>query len=61
MGALEYLIKFAVDSAPHHPGFQTHPVYLFLNLTLPLFLGLVLAWVTRLMEKGLNRLMGEKR
>ena len=61
MGALEYLIKFAVDAAPHHPGLQTQPLYLVLNLTLPLLLGIVLAWITRFMEKGLARLLGEKR
>ena len=61
MGALEYLIKSAVDAAPHHPGFQTHPLYIVLNLTLPVLLGMVLAWITRYIEKGLNRLLGEKR
>jgi hypothetical protein len=61
MGVLEYLTKLAVDAAPHHPGFQTHPLYVVLNLTLPVLLGIVLAWITRFMEKGLARLLGEKR
>ena len=61
MGALEYVIKLAVDAAPHHPGFQTQPLYMVLNLTLPILLGMGLAWITRFMEKGLTRLLGEKR
>lgn len=61
MGALEYVIKLAVEAAPHHPGFQTQPLYMVLNLTLPILLGMGLAWITRFMEKGLARLLGEKR
>lgn len=61
MGALDYLIKLAVNAAPHHPGFQTHSLYIVLNLTLPILLGMGLAWITRFMEKGLTRLLGEKR
>ena len=60
MGTLEFVIKAAVDAAPHHPGFATHPLYVVLNLSLPFFLGIALAWVTRFIEKGLNRLLGEK-
>ena len=61
MGVLEYLIKMAVDAAPRHPGFQTQIPYILLNLALPIMLGIVLAWITRFMEKGLLRLLGEKR
>jgi hypothetical protein len=61
MGALEYVIKIAVDAAPQHPGFQTQPLYILLNLAIPIMLGIGLAWITRLIEKGLNRLLGEKR
>lgn len=61
MGALEYVIKMAVDAAPQHPGFQTQPLYILLNLAIPIMLGIVLAWITRFIEKGLTRLLGEKR
>jgi hypothetical protein len=61
MGVLEYLIKMALDAAPQHPGFQTQILYILLNLALPIMLGIVLAWITRFMEKGLLRLLGEKR
>jgi hypothetical protein len=61
MGVLEYVIKLAVDAAPDHPGFQTHPLYIILNLTIPIMLGIILAWITRFIEKGLAQLLGEKR
>ncbi len=61
MGVLEYLIKMAVDAAPQRPGFQTRTLYILINLALPILLGIVLAWITRVMEKGLLRLLGEKR
>jgi hypothetical protein len=61
MGALENIIKIAVDAAPQHPGFQTQPLYIVLNLTIPIIIGIGLAWITRFIEKGLTRLLGEKR
>jgi hypothetical protein len=61
MGTLEFVIKSALDAAPHHPGFQTRLLYIVLNLTIPLLLGIVLAWITRFIEKGLNLLLGVKR
>lgn len=60
MGALETLIKIATDAAPQTPGFQIHPLYILLNLALPILLGFPLAWITKLLEKGLNRLLGER-
>jgi hypothetical protein len=60
MGALEFVIRLAVDAAPHQPGLQTQPLYWVLNLALPIFLGIILAWITRFMEKGLTHLLGEK-
>jgi hypothetical protein len=61
MGVMEYVIKTAVDAAPQHPGFQAQPLYILLNLVLPIILGIALAWITKLIEKALNRLLGEKR
>ncbi len=43
------------------PDFKPRPLYILLNLALPIMLGIVLAWITRFMEKGLHRLLGEKR
>ncbi len=60
MGVLEYVINLAVDAAPHHPGFQTQPLYIVLNLILPILLGIILAWITRFIGKGLTRLLGGK-
>jgi hypothetical protein len=61
MALLEYILRTATDAAPHHPGFQTQPLYVVLNLVSPLILGILLAWVTKLLEKALNRLLGDKR
>jgi hypothetical protein len=61
MGVLETILKAATDAAPHHPGFQTQPLYILLNLVSPLVVGILLAWVTKLIEKGLNHLLGDKR
>jgi hypothetical protein len=61
MGVLETLIKTIIEAAPRYPGFQPPFLYLLMNLVLPVLLGMVLAWVTKLMEKGLIRLLGEKR
>jgi hypothetical protein len=61
MGPLEFVMKSALDASPHHPGFQTRLLYIVLNLAIPILLGIVLAWITRLVEKGLNLLLGVKR
>ena len=59
--ALETLIKLATEAAPQNPGFQIQPLYVVLNLALPILLGIPLAWITKLIEKGLTRLLGERR
>jgi hypothetical protein len=61
MGVLETLIKMAVEAAPQKPGLEAHPLYLVLNLGLPILFGIPLAWITTLIEKGLTRLLGERR
>jgi hypothetical protein len=61
MGTLEYLIKLVVSAAPQHPGSQARPLYILLNLAIPIILGILLSWITQYIEKGLNRLLGEKR
>ena len=60
MGVLEYVLKTATDAAPEHPGFQTQPLYILLNLAIPIILGLLLASITKLIEKGLTRFLGER-
>jgi hypothetical protein len=59
--ALETLIKLATEAAPRKPGLQIQPLYVALNLALPILLGIPLAWITKLIEKGLTRLLGERR
>ena len=61
MKALETLIRMVTDAAPQTPGLQMDPRYILLNLALPILLGFPLAWTTKLLEKALNRLLGEKR
>ncbi len=61
MGALEYTIKMITDAAPQQPGFQTKPLYILLNLVIPIIIGILLTWITKLMEKGLTLLLGERR
>jgi hypothetical protein len=61
MGFFEYMISTAVKAAPQHPGFENQVLYLVLNLTVPIVLGIGLTWITRLIEKSLIRLLGDKR
>ena len=55
------LLALLLHAAPSAPGRETPLPYLLLNLFLPLLLGTILAWLTRWLEKGLLRLMREKR
>ena len=61
MGAIETLIKMITDAAPQKPGLQIPPLYILFNLALPVLIGIPLAWITKLIEKGLTRLLGDKR
>ncbi len=61
MESLEYLIKIAIDAAPQKSGFQIQPLYVLLNLTIPILLGILLNWINRLIEKGWVHLLGERR
>jgi hypothetical protein len=61
MGVLDYILKTAIDAAPQHPGFQAQSLYFVFNLVSPLIIGILLAWVTKLVEKGLNQLLRDKR
>lgn len=61
MGVLESLLKIVTDAAPERPGFQASPLYILLNLVVPLILGILLTWITQLIEKGLVHFFGERR
>ncbi|MEW6186317.1 MAG: hypothetical protein AB1585_11330 [Thermodesulfobacteriota bacterium] len=60
MDLINTLLKHIIDAAPLHPGWRPPYPYLLMNLFLPVLLGLILAWLTRLIEKGLISLLGEK-
>jgi hypothetical protein len=61
MDVLDFILKAAIDADPQHPGFQAQSRYIIFNLFCPLILGILLAWVTKLIEKGMNHLLGNKR
>jgi hypothetical protein len=61
MGLLEEAIKAVISAAPQRPGNQISTLYLLLNVVLPIILGVLLTWVTKLIEKGLTLLLGGKR
>lgn len=61
MGALDFVLKIVTDAAPEQPGFQASPTYILLNLAVPLILGILLTWITQLIEKGLVHFFGERR
>ena len=61
MDLINTLLKLILDAAPLHPGWRPPFSCLLMNLFLPVLLGLILAWVTRLVEKGLISLLGGKR
>lgn len=61
MGPLGDTIKMVVDTAPQQPGIQTNILYILFNLAIPITLGILLTWITKLIEKGLTLLLGERR
>jgi hypothetical protein len=61
MGALGDAIKMVIDAAPQQPGVQTNLLYILFNLAIPITLGFLLTWITKLLEKGLTLLLGERR
>jgi hypothetical protein len=61
MGPLGDAIKMVIDAAPHQPGVQTNLLYILFNLAIPITLGFLLTWITKLLEKGLTLLLGERR
>jgi hypothetical protein len=61
MGPLRDALKMVIDAAPQQPGHQTSLLYILFNLIIPITLGILLTWVTKLLEKGLTLLLGEKR
>ena len=61
MGLWETLLTSAVKADPSHSGFQARPIYILLNLVLPLAAGILLVWVTRGLDKILTRMFRERR
>jgi hypothetical protein len=61
MGLLEEAIKAVIAAAPQRPGNQISTLYLLLNVVLPIILGVLLTWVTKLIEKALTLLIGARR
>ena len=53
MRLIEYLIGIASDGLPTPKGFQPQPMYIFLNIAVPVFIGLLMGWIIKLIEKFL--------
>jgi hypothetical protein len=52
--SLEYLLKIAADADPLREGFQAQPMYIFLNMTVPIFLGVLLGGLAKIGERMLR-------
>jgi len=61
MGPLEVVINSVIGTAPKQPGVQTSFLYILFNLAIPIFLGIILVWITKFIEKGLTLLLGNNR
>lgn len=48
---LEYLLRIAVDGDPMRPGFQAQPMYIFLNLAVPIVLGSLLGGLMKIVAR----------
>lgn len=53
MRFIEYLIGIASDGLPTQKGFQSRPLYIFLNIAIPVLIGLLMGWIIKLVEKFL--------
>ncbi|OGQ00086.1 MAG: hypothetical protein A2Z51_02740 [Deltaproteobacteria bacterium RBG_19FT_COMBO_52_11] len=53
MRFIEYLIGIASDGLPTQKGFQSQPLYIFLNIAIPVLIGLLMGWIIKLVEKFL--------
>jgi hypothetical protein len=54
MSFLEYLLKIAADADPMKRGFQAQPLYTFLNIAVPVILGILLGSLMKIIEKMLR-------
>jgi len=53
MKFIEYLIGIASDALPTQKGFQAQPMYIFLNIAIPVFIGVLMGWIIKFVEKVL--------
>ena len=51
MRVLEYLLRIAADGDPLRKGFQAQPMYIFLNLAVPILLGFFLGGLMKIVER----------
>ncbi len=54
MRSFEYLLRIAADADPMKRGFQAEPMYLFLNIAVPVILGILLGSLIKIIEKILR-------
>jgi len=54
MSPFESLLRMAADADPMGRGFQAQPRYIFLNIAVPVVLGILLGALTKVIEKMLR-------
>jgi hypothetical protein len=54
MRFLEYLLRIAADADPIKRGFQAKLMYIFLNIVVPVILGILLGSLMKIIEKMLR-------
>jgi hypothetical protein len=54
MSLFEYLLTVATDADPMERGFQAKPMYIFLNMVVPVILGILLGGLLKMIEKMLR-------
>ncbi len=55
MEPFEPWLKIAVDAHPVGAGFQAQPMYIFLNIAVPVILGVILGFLSKALERMLRR------
>ena len=55
MGSLESWLKIAANADPLQRGFQAQPMYIFLNIAVPAILGVIVGFLSKILERMIRR------
>jgi hypothetical protein len=61
MRSFEYLWRMGSDADPGQRGFHADPLYLLLNLAVPLLLGVLLGTVIKIVERMVRMKRGKRK